>query len=187
MAERGRIKGTAFFNRYEYLSRLHGDEVLQRVLGALAEADARVLRLPTATEWYPVETVLRVDEAIVAQAFGGQVERMSEVGRFAVVNSVTVIYRFLFQVLSTETVVQTGVSAFKKSSNVGTPVCTRVAPRVIEVRFDDFRPGAASYCHFLRGAILGVLEASGAKGAEVAKTACVLSGAPACTYRATWG
>ncbi|HRZ17190.1 MAG TPA: hypothetical protein P5141_06470 [Candidatus Hydrogenedentes bacterium] len=68
MSERGRIKGTAFFNRYEYLSRLHGDEVLQRVLAALGEADARVLRLPAANEWYPVESVLRVDEAIVGRA-----------------------------------------------------------------------------------------------------------------------
>jgi len=181
-----KIKGTAFHNRFEYLRQVHGEETLEKILARLSPEDAKALRLPVASEWYPIEAVIRVDAAITDLALGGKVERMAEIGEFSLVQNLTVLYRFLFHVLNTETLLQNGLAAFRKSVSVGTPAYRSLGPREVEVDFEGFNPVAKSYCHFTRGGIVGILKASGLRDYQVTKTACLLDGAKCCTYKASW-
>jgi predicted hydrocarbon binding protein len=43
-----------------------------------------------------------------------------------------------------------------------------------------------TYCHFLRGAIIGVLKACGTRSQTVTEEGCVLKGDAACAFRARW-
>ena len=180
------IKGTAFINRYEYLRQTFGEEALQRFLSGLPAADAKSLRLPNASDWYPLETLLGIDKAIVEGLFEGDESRMVELGEFSLHNNLTTIYRFLFRVLNTETMVKNGVAAFRKSVSEGAPVVEARGPRELAIRFEGFDPGKRTYCHFLRGTVLGMLKASGTRNPSVTEESCLLRGDPACGYRARW-
>lgn len=179
------VRATALINRYEFIRVHHGQEGLERVLSKLTPSDAEALKLPTA-EWYPLEVVVRVDRAMVSELFGGDISRVAEVGSFALLNNLTLIYRFFFRVLNTETMLENGVKAFRKSVSQGVPTFEHHGPRDVTVRFEDFPHGTESYCHFLKGAISGVMAACGAKRASVEKSSCSLGGSAACAYRVRW-
>ncbi|MGI5861133.1 MAG: hypothetical protein ACOX6T_03640 [Myxococcales bacterium] len=181
-----KIKGTAFINRYDYLQQTHGEETLSRVLARLSEADAKTLRLPNAAEWYPMETVLRVDDAIVAEVFGGDESRMAEIGELTLMNSLTRFYRFLFRVLNTDTMLKNGVAAFRKSVSEGAPTFEIKGTGDLIVRYEGFDPHQRSYCHFLRGALVGVLKACGTNSHSVEEVGCRLKGDAACAFRVRW-
>lgn len=180
------IKGTAFLNRSDFITERFGDDGLRRVRAKLTEAQARLLDFPNAAEWYPIETVLEVDQVIVSELLGGDATRFAEVGAFSLQRNLTGIYRFLFQVLSTQTMLQVGVSAFKKSVSQGSPVFEQRGPGDVVVRYVGFNPQKESYCHFLRGAIGGVLGVCGAKDGTVEKVECALKGQSACAFRVRW-
>jgi uncharacterized protein (TIGR02265 family) len=178
-------KASALINRFDYVKQRFGPKGLDQVLAKLATEDARAFNFPNA-DWYPLSLIIRVDRVLVAELLGGDVARMAEVGEFTLENSLTTIYRFLFRVLGTETMLQNGVRAFRKLVSQGAPVFENVGPKEMSVRFEGFDPGAETYCHFLRGAIQGVLKANGVKSFSVTKTGCVLRGQACCTYLVRW-
>lgn len=180
------IKGTAWLNRYDFIVEKFGEEALRKLEARLPEAELKRLRFPSAAEWYPIESVLALDRVIVAELLGGDAKRFAEVGEYSLRKNVTGIYRFLFQVLSTETMLQVGVSAFKKSVSQGSPTYERRGPKDLVIRYTGFDPQQESYCHFLRGAVTGVLGVCGVKGGTVEKVECALRGQAACGYRVRW-
>lgn len=180
-----RIKGVAFANRYEYLVSTHGEDGLRRVMGRLSPEDAKVLHLPNASEWYPLETMLRVDQAIVEELLGGDVEKMVDVGAFSWRQNLNVTYRFLFRILSAETVVAQAPSAFRRMLDTGTAAVERLGPKDVVVRYEGFHPVKPTYCRVLRGSLLGILDACRVKG-TVADHGCVFRGDPCCSFRVRW-
>jgi hypothetical protein len=180
-----RIKGVVFVNRYDYLMSTAGEAGLAKVMAKLSADDAKALNLPNASEWYPLETVLRVDQVILDEVLGGNLERMIEVGAFSWRQNLNVTYRFLFRILSTETILSQASGAFRKMLDTGTASVEKLAPRDVIVRYEGFHPVKESYCRVLKGSLVGIMDACRVKG-TVTDHACVFKGDPCCAFRARW-
>lgn len=151
----------------------------------LSPEDAKVLSLANASEWYPLETILRVDQAIVDAIFGGDIEKLVDVGAFSWRQNLKVTYRFLFAILSAETIIGQAGKAFRRMLEPGTARVEKKGPKDIVVHYEGFDPIKESYCRVMRGSLVGILEAVGEKG-TVTDVGCFFRGDPCCSFRVKW-
>jgi len=179
------IKGLALLNRYDYLMTTAGEPGVAKVMAKLDPADAKALSLPNASEWYPFETILRIDKVILDEVLGGDLEKMIDVGAFSWRQNLKVTYRFLFAILSAQTVLSQSGKAFRRMLDTGTATVEHLGPRDVVVRYEGFDPKQETYCRILRGSLVGILEAVGEKG-TVTDHGCVFRGDPCCSFRVCW-
>jgi hypothetical protein len=179
------VKGSLLSARPRYLKETWGDDALKGVLAVLDGPTRATLEsaiLPFA--WYPFETLLKIDEAIIEGPMKGDITQIKPFGRAVAQYDLPTIYKVLFKI---------GTPAFliKRVGTVygtyvkGGSMTAAVVGKTASVTLTGALP--AYFCQQgIPGWFTAALELSGAKAVRVTEGACIHRRAANCRWDATW-
>jgi hypothetical protein len=181
-----RIKGISFIHFGEYLREKHGQQGLDRVLGAV---DPSFRDLPIKAyghEWYPLRALVECERKYVELFHGGDPRQTAAFGKYDAARQVGAIYRVILRHLSTAFLLKRGPLIWKSYMDRGVCAPRETGPNRVEIDLGGYDPIDQVHCHENVGSFESALEVCGASDARVEHVACRLDGAPACHYVATW-
>ncbi len=186
LPEPGRIRGVFLVHLGELLLKEHGPEALEKVAARLSPEAARALRAPANFDWYPMTDAVAIEQAVIDAFYGGDIAQAARFGRFDVHDSLKGIYRFLFRLLDTETLILKAGKVWSKYYDQGRLIAEKVGPRNVLLRVEGFNPVHPIHCHELTGAFYGAVDAARLKTGRVEHSECVLDGKQACLFEVRW-
>ena len=68
------VKGISFYNRHEFVLSRFGEQGLARLRASLPTEMVSVLENSSASSWYPLQSVIDLDQAIVNCFFDGDIK-----------------------------------------------------------------------------------------------------------------
>lgn len=181
-----KLKGVGVIHLTECIKKTYGDEGWRYVLEHVSPQTRQMLQSPLAWEWYPIRQVVEAECAILERFHGGDCKEAFRFGEYSLQQSINHVYRVLFRLLETGFLVKKSAQLWRTFIDQGSLEVEQVAERQLRLRVCGFDPLHPAYCHDLRGGFHASLAACGAKAPEVVHTECVLSGAPACLFEASW-
>lgn len=179
-------KGVTLLHLHDFVVERFGEPGLAKLRAALPERVARPLGMPNAAEWYPLTDYEQALQTLTDLFFEGDASKAAEFGMYNLEHSIRGVYRVIVWMLSPDVLLQKSARLWGTFLNEGKLESVLVSPGVIKLKVTGLHPTHASWCHGLRGSFLGSLKVCGAQDPKVAHDACVLQGAPECTFTATW-
>ncbi|MGC4114509.1 MAG: hypothetical protein QM765_07835 [Myxococcales bacterium] len=180
------MKGVAMVHFREYVLKRAGEEGLEEIAATLSPAASKMLTQPAACDWYELAPVVEIEHALVNKFFNGDITAVAQLGEFDAVESISRIYRILFRFLDPATLVKKSSQLWSRYYDRGELKVDQLGPRRLAVHVTGHAPRELIHCHEFRGGLLGCIRVCGFDTGRVEHSACVLSGAPACTYELTW-
>jgi hypothetical protein len=166
------VKGLAFRTVMSMVAVHCGREVQGRALERMPPEVAMPLRegYLLATGWYPIDWYKGMWRAIL-DASGEGTELARRIGRSALLEDISSVYRHLLRLLSPGTVTSIGAKYFNRFYDTGGFRVVATEPRKLAVRFE----GCNGFDHTMWIEVFGSIEAfielSGEKGVTVHATA----------------
>ncbi|HEU4389768.1 MAG TPA: hypothetical protein VFV34_18325, partial [Blastocatellia bacterium] len=90
-----RIKGGLIRSRFLFVALNHGQDAWGKILERLPERDRATIAEITVDEWYPLETLDRIDQAIAAELGADSDEIWAQLGEFSATTSLSGPYSSL--------------------------------------------------------------------------------------------
>lgn len=136
--------------------------------------------------WYPYDAydaLLRVVDRELGQ---GDLELMSEVGRFAARQEISSIWKLVTYFSSVETLLRRSSLFWPRYCDVGVFETYDVEPGSGNGVIRDFPAISRPHCHLITGWVEQMAMNAGARTVEVEKIRCVHRGDEACEYAGRW-
>jgi len=179
-------KGATLVNLHDFVHERFGPDGFARLCAALPEQAVKMVGSPNATEWYPFADYEQVLRACGEVLFEGAHEKLDQFGAYNLQKSIRGVYKIIVRVLSPETLIQKSARLWSTFLTESRLEVERLDKNRLRLTVTGLAPTHAVWCHGLRGSFLGSLQACGVDEAAVVHDACVLGGAPACTFLASW-
>jgi hypothetical protein len=181
------VKAAGFNSQLEAMKKVGGEAAWPRFIAALTpETRALVDRPPMAMTWLPARHAVEVDNKGVELLFGGDAQRMIDVGRENFRQDLGTVYRFFVRIASPQYVAARAATIYQTyTRNNGSMRVTRSEPRDIELVIEGVVTASPAFYMLRRGNVLGAIDATGVKGAAVE----LVSGGgheSGCVLQATW-
>jgi hypothetical protein len=180
-------KGFTLQSALAYVESHHGPSGRERLLAALDEPTRQTVsgRL-LASSWYPFRTQVALYEAIDRTWGNGDLSLCWQIGRFTAEHEATTIHKLFLKLARLDTWLRVAGTMWGRYYSAGVLEVGEFAPASGELRVKDFNPLSKAFCHDLGGWLWRTAEMSGLAGVSVRHEACLLDGAPACLFRASW-
>ncbi len=185
MTER-KVKGIFLAHVHDYVVREHGQAALDRVIAALPPAPAKLLSAPAGFEWYPLSACVEVERKLVELLYGGDLEQAQRLGEYDITESVNKVYRFLFRILDTTTILSRSGKLWNSFYDGGRVVVAQPRATEVVLTLEDFDSLHPVHCHEIQGAFRGLLKLCRLERFRVEHPECRHRGARACVYRLEW-
>lgn len=136
--------------------------------------------------WYPFRFQVGLYEAI-DRAFGrGDYALCREIGRYTAEAEANSFHKVLIKLASLKSWLKVAGSMWGMYYSLGKLGVVEMGDAGGTMSVTSFHPISKAFCEDLAGWLQKTAEMSGKKGVTIAHTQCLLDGAPACLYRATW-
>lgn len=164
-------KGSGFNQAVQTLRRMVPAEAFERMVATLPEETAALVRRPPLSlAWIPTRHFTVLLRAAEAQLFGGNEALIADWGRQAVLGDLRTIYKMFVRFLSPQWVIERAARLWETYvRNQGRVEATPVGSAACEVRYSGLPAEvvSAGYWAYQRGALRGVMEATGMKQIDV--------------------
>jgi hypothetical protein len=179
------LKGSAVSATLKYLRLRGADEAYPQILEQLPVGDRERLSRVLASQWIPVETVMRLLET-AARVLGEDPQELAfQAGGFAAEDGLTTLYKIFFRFGSPEFILARASRVWSTYWDSGQMSVVVSEPGHLEVRVAEFPVGSELVCQRTRGWIHRAFELMGF-APQVSHPACVLRGDPYCQHRVDW-
>lgn len=165
----GRIaKAQGFTSFVSVLREQLAPSTFERLAAALPpQTRAVVDKPPMAMSWIPQEHFDALLTATWDLAVAKNEEAMVDLSRRQMVHDMSTIYKVLMHLASVDAVLKKSATIYSTYSQNGRMVSRSLEPKHAEIAMEDVESGTPAYFAYLRGAIIGVLEAAGTKSFKV--------------------
>lgn len=184
----GTIKGGVLASRRRFVTARFGDAALARIVASLPQADREVLDgmlLPFA--FYPVETQVRFDEAIVAQ-MGAVTERAFwELGRESANDNVPRFQSAIVRGKTPMAFLHQTPTIYKLYYGTGRREFVPTGDTSGTITTYDAEGASVVDCLTVMGWHERALEIVGARAIRITHPICRATGGPHCRYEVSWG
>jgi len=179
-----RVKGSKIVTKLDFVSKVHGAEMRERVLQSLDSADREALGLVLSLNWYRIDLYERVLLAICAVAGGGDVAIYDRMGAHSAAQQFATSFKSLrsthplrmLENMVPMHAVLNDPARMEIVEATDTSCCIVVhAPR-----------SNAPNCRVARAFYAATLEQCGCRGVHVSERACSSTGAPYCRFEVRW-
>jgi hypothetical protein len=183
-----RVKGTVLRTRLEFLKERFGPEAPGSVLGALSDAERRLVGSVLPASWIPFALLTRIDAEIVGRYGDGNAELCREIGAYSAHRNLATVYRtFVEQAGGDPLRLMESLSALHATFHDWGSVRTlRVADRLCRVEADYKGAATRANCLAAVGFYGEALRQLPISASQVLERACQVSKAPLCVYEITW-
>lgn len=159
------------------------EKVMERVDPDLRETLAGLVH---PSSWYPFRFQVELYEAI-DRAFGrGDFALCREIGRYTAEAEANSFHKVLIKLASLKSWLRVAGSMWGMYYSAGNLRVEEMGDAGGTMGVTSFHPISRAFCEDLAGWLQKTAEMSGKKGVSVTHTQCLLDGAPACLYHATW-
>jgi hypothetical protein len=181
-------KGFTLQSALAYAEARHGGAAArERLLATVDDASRAVLSGHLlAGSWYPFRVQVATYEAIDRLWGRGDFALCWDVGRFTAEVEATTIHKLFLKIARLETWLRVAGTLWGRYYSAGTLDVGEFRDGHGELAVREFHPISKAFCHDLGGWFWRTAELSGHTGVHIDHAACVLDGAPACRYVATW-
>jgi len=164
-------KGSGFLAIVNTLRAMLPEETFERMVRALPADTAELVRKPPLpVAWVVSRHFFDVVNAAARIGFGGEEERLLEVGRRAMQADLKTVYRMFIKLFSPGFVIERGTRLWQTySRNSGTLRAAAVGDKACDVFYEDLPKQymTNAYWAYQRGCLKGVIEATGMKSVQV--------------------
>jgi hypothetical protein len=164
-------KGSGFLAIVNTLRVMLPEEAFERVVRALPADTAELVRKPPLpVAWVHSRHFFDVVGAAARVAFGGDEERLLEVGRRAMQGDLKTVYKMFIKLFSPGFVIERGTRLWQTySRNSGHLRAAAVGDKACDVFYEDLpqKYMTTAYWAYQRGCLKGVIEATGMKNVQV--------------------
>ncbi len=183
-----RVKGALLEARIDLVRRRGGEPALEKVLSRLPKEDQQVLRgLVVRVAWYPLELLLRLDEAMAGVLSPGDAGSLyREMGRSSAELNLRGPQAPFVREGDPHYVLRHAPQIYSAYHDRGRRTYEQTGPRSAVLRTFEAREVDAKDCLTAVGWIERALEISGAREPKVTETLCRARGDPHCEYRCEW-
>jgi len=156
-------KASGFNSTVKALEAMLPASAFERVIQALPPETAELIaHRPLPLEWLPVQRYADLIATALREGFGGDEEKIVDVGRRTLRADLKTIYRMFIKLLSVQYVIERGAKLWLTyNRNNGMVHAEHVGPRSCEVHYEGVRGIYPGHWAYHRGGILGILDATG--------------------------
>lgn len=180
-------KGFTLRGAVNFVEAKYGPGSMEKVM-ARVEPDLRetLSGLIQPSAWYPFRFQVGLYEAI-DRAFGrGDFALCREIGRHTAEAEANTFHKVLIKLASLKSWLRVAGSMWGMYYSVGNLRVEEMGDMGGTMSVTSFHPISKAFCEDLSGWLQKTAEMSGKRGVTVTHTQCLLDGANACLYRATW-
>lgn len=187
MAQGPQIKGFAIRGLLKYVKESTYPGGIPAILRTLDESDRAYFGDAILSSlWYPYGAFSSLARAIDREIAKGDVSILEDVGRASGKLDLGGIFRFITAILTIERIVSRAPALWRRYCDTGELTLVDAGPGHYTVRLTGFPEIDEAHCHMISGWMRGLGDGTGARDAEIGKTACIHHGDPYCEYRGTW-
>ena len=186
MANEPRIKGVSLYNHLEFVSKTFGEGGAAAVIARVPPRSVQAIKASVAFEWYPLQAIADLDQAIVDTHYAGDASQAWRMGAYSFEKHVTTIYRVLMHTLQTGFVLKKAGALAARVVDGSTVLIRQDSPGSALIQMGGYDSPSPVFCHLVRGCMMGVLFGCGHKDATVDHVHCNPGPRGACEYRARW-
>ena len=182
-----RSKGFTLKGATAFAEARFGAGAMERVL-PLLEPDLReVLSVPVlSSTWYPFRYQVALYEGI-DRAFGaGDFALCRQIGRYTAETEATSFHKVLLKLANMKTWLKIAGSMWGMYYSAGNLSAEAFHDAGGVARISGFHPISKAFCEDFAGWLEQIIKMGGKTEVSLRHTECVLDGAPACLYKATW-
>jgi hypothetical protein len=142
---------------------LLGAKAFAVVVDQLPAATAAAVKAPPLpVQWIPCERYADLVSITLVHGFGGDEERLVEMGRLAFLHDLKTLYRLFIKLFSPGFVINRGSSLWLTyNKNNGNLVAQQVGDRRCEVRYENIVAVYPGFWSYQRGCLLAAVQATG--------------------------
>jgi len=180
-------KGFTLRGAMGFVGAKYGPGSMDQVM-ALADPELReaLTGLIHPSAWYPFRFQVGLYEAI-DRAFGrGDFALCREIGRYTAEAEANSFHKVLIKLASLKSWLKVAGSMWGMYYSLGKLSVVAMGEAGGTMSVTSFHPISRAFCEDLSGWLQKTAEMSGKKGVVITHTQCLLDGAQACLYRATW-
>jgi uncharacterized protein (TIGR02265 family) len=186
MSEPGSVKASSHLTTVMYIERLHGDEGVERIYGAISIEEADLLRKLRAKDWCPLPAytnyMLAADE-IYGQ---GDLALCRELGHASARWQIPGLVRAAMRMFSPLQMVNHFQSGWSRMMDRGRAEATQTGDTSLVLRIHEFDPFHRAVCERLCGFFAATVEMTGGRNPSVAHPRCVATGNLVCEFAVSW-
>ena len=180
-------KGLTLLSALAYVDSRHGPSGRERLLASLDEATRAIVGGHLlASSWYPFHVQVGLYETIDRLWGKGDLALCWEVGKFTAEHEASTIHKLFLKIARLDTWLRVAGTMWGRYYNAGALELGEFGGGNGEVRVRDFHPISKAFCYDFGGWLWRTAEMSGVSGVVVRHEQCLLDGAPACVWPASW-
>jgi predicted hydrocarbon binding protein len=182
-------KGIIPFLIKSWLMDRFGVDGLEKVMKRLSPQASELLNNYSLSQWYPVELIREMYEAIEDEFSERYPDILKDHGKYGAQRSVQGVLRYLARLLNINSLVQRMGAFWRQYHKGGSIKGSRVVQEgdrkniVVTVRGYDLGPPG---CKVVEGYLVGIVSLAGARNLNVDKQTCIHEGAEACSWLVSW-
>ncbi len=182
-----RSKGFTLKGATAFAESRFGAGAMEKVL-PLLEPDLReALSVPVlSSTWYPFRYQVALYEGIDQAFGGGDLALCREIGRYTAETEATSFHKVLLKLANMKTWLKIAGSMWGMYYSAGSLSAEAFHDEGGVARISGFHPISKAFCEDFAGWLEQILKMGGKTEVSLRHTECVLDGAPACLYKATW-
>ncbi|HLG16369.1 MAG TPA: hypothetical protein VJH03_17955 [Blastocatellia bacterium] len=179
------VKGGLLRARFHFVALNHGTEAWTRIVATLPAQDRQALAEITVDNWYPLETLERVDRAIVEELHGVPTDIYDQLGEFSATTSLSGPFSSLLN---------PDIHSFLRQSSLihrtyqdfGEPKYEPLSETsgLLTIKYDT--PPPLSFCASGAAYFRHAIELCGARSARITHTRCRGRADAVCEFYVTW-
>jgi hypothetical protein len=179
--------GTTIKATLAFLEERYDQGKRQRVITRLSPASRDVaVGTVLASSHYPLRALVELAEATDAECARGDLSLCAEMGRFACDYEVKTLHRVFLTIASLDYWFRIAGSMWKTYYSAGHMAPENFTSTGGRLRLDEFNPISKAFCYRFGGWAHRICELSRLSGVAIVHSQCLLDGAPACVWDATW-
>jgi hypothetical protein len=179
------LHGQIVVARFEYLKRNHGTEAIQRILGALPEQDRALLAGVERSQWYPFQTLIRLDREIASYLGGSAAATYERLGE-ASAQQRTLWLGEHATLVNPHGFLARMAEEHRRFHNFGRAEYRRINFSVGELSFGEYPETDVIYCLSAKGYFRRSIEHLTGGAVAVEERYCQCRGDIACTWTLRW-
>jgi uncharacterized protein (TIGR02265 family) len=173
MAEqRAEAKGAGFKTVTAVLREMLGPEQFSAVVARLSSPTAALIKVPPLpVQWIPCERYAELVSTALQHGFGGDEERVAEMGRRAIGHDLNTIYRLFIKLMSPPWVIARASSLWLTyNRNNGALRARQISEKQCEVVYERVQVVYPGFWSYQRGCLQAAVQATGFAKARVLLT-----------------
>lgn len=182
-----KVRGSAVKPSIEFIRSRFGEQRAAEVAASVSPGAARLFtEAVVAAGWYDIEDFDEMMNAAAARLAGGDLGLIDEMAAFCSGDAVQGIYRLVFKIASTRTMIENSPLIWKRYYSAGTMQVLAATRTSATIRLLGFPYSSPSFCRRVSGWMKATIELTGGKRPNFAHLVCQSDGGPWCEWRATW-